>query len=156
MNQQEKQNIEEDLQKAKLEMNYNNKEREKKSIWKTILTLAIIIAIISGAIYGFSLIGKAKLQYTSIKYQLNKTYIYFSVENASMKTINIEDFSIMVDGTPRKAESFEDNKKTFEIDKTEQHFCVIFKFYEGQLDKPIKVFYKGNEIKFNKGTRIEL
>lgn len=153
-------------------MEEENKEtKKKKTIWKILITISIIIAIA----FTITIINNKKdndksyytIQYISIEDKETYIYVNFEIESETEFKIKASEFSVMINGIPVSANSIylgtsgtmtPSGYISSDIvgnDKNVKKESIKIKFEKNQneLDKPITFLYKGTILTL--GTKIE-
>lgn len=145
-----------------------NKPVKNKRLFKWLIVLVILAAIITAAIVIPSVINskrlkeeeKAKLYtvtYTSISNENDRFDVYFNINSSTEKIINASDFSVQIGGLPVVAdrvfvESWLLGQST---SLTNGMVIVRFNCKLSTIDRPIKFYYQGKELPLGVAVQFE-
>lgn len=151
----------ENSEKTKEEtQNVKTKEPMPRAVGSAIAIIGSLLVVALIAWIGFSLFGNnLKVKYSSMDYDLSRVYINIDIDAPKNTSIIASDFAIMKDGMPIEASYISDGKngrETFISTSGKTSAVVIFELVAEQLDKPIKILYKGKELKLNDYTRYRI
>lgn len=132
------------------------KSNSRKSKLIVCVLLAVLITALSLVIYFCTRPDIKSIKFSSIEYKNNFTYVYVNVEARSDDAeIFVKDFTIYSDGLPVSASQIFNGKigyyPSYKMSQDNDHLfevilAVQFDLSKEELDKPIKISYKGKSI----------